>query len=48
MDPEESDDVRKLLKYPENTAGGIMTTEFAYVDSGLNCKRRSELIERYG
>ena len=32
MGPEESDDLRKLLKYSENTAGGIMTTEFAYLD----------------
>ena len=24
-----------FLKYPENTAGGIMTTEFAYVDQDL-------------
>ena len=30
MDPEESNDVRKLLGYPEDTAGGIMTTEFAF------------------
>jgi magnesium transporter len=35
MEPEESKDLRKLLEYPENTAGGIMTTEFAYVDQDL-------------
>ncbi len=35
MEPEESKDLRKLLEYPENTAGGIMTTEFAYVDQNL-------------
>ncbi|HML05022.1 MAG TPA: CBS domain-containing protein [Methanobacterium sp.] len=29
MDPEEAKDVEHLLKYPEDTAGGIMTTEFA-------------------
>ncbi|MGH3322335.1 MAG: magnesium transporter MgtE N-terminal domain-containing protein [Streptosporangiaceae bacterium] len=27
MEPEEADPVRRLLVYPENTAGGVMTTE---------------------
>ena len=31
MDEEESEDVRKLLSYPVDSAGGIMTTEYAYV-----------------
>ncbi len=35
MDPEEAKDVEHLLKYPEDTAGGIMTTEFAAVFEGL-------------
>ncbi len=29
MDPEEAEDARKLLEFDENTAGGIMATEFA-------------------
>ncbi len=29
MNKEDSDDVRKLLSYPEDSAGGIMTTEYA-------------------
>lgn len=32
MDPEEAGDIRKLLIYPPDTAGGIMTTEFAVVN----------------
>ena len=32
MDPEEASDIRKLLIYPPDTAGGIMTTEFAVVN----------------
>lgn len=28
MDPEEAEDARQLLRYEENTAGGIMVTEF--------------------
>ena len=31
MDAEEADDVRKLLTYPDDTAGGIMSTEFVAV-----------------
>ncbi len=32
MKPEEANDIRKLLIYPPDTAGGIMTTEFAVVN----------------
>lgn len=32
MDPEGANDIRKLLNYPPDTAGGIMTTEFAVID----------------
>ena len=38
MEPEESKDLRKLLEYPENTAGGIMTTEFAEVNDRLTAQ----------
>ena len=31
MERDEAEDVRKLLTYPENTAGGLMTTEFIAV-----------------
>jgi magnesium transporter len=39
MDPEEAKDVEHLLKYPEDTAGGIMTTEFAAVPDGFTAKQ---------
>jgi len=39
MDPEEAKDVESLLKYPEDTAGGIMTTEFASVKEGLTARK---------
>jgi len=29
IDPEESRDIRQLLTYPEDSAGGVMTTDFA-------------------
>jgi Mg/Co/Ni transporter MgtE len=35
MDPDETKDVEHLLGYPEDTAGGIMTTEFAAVSEEL-------------
>lgn len=35
MEKSEADDVRKLLAYPEDSAGGIMTTEYAAIPSNL-------------
>jgi magnesium transporter len=35
MEKEDADDVRKLLAYPEDSAGGIMTTEYASIPSNL-------------
>jgi magnesium transporter len=35
MEKDDADDVRKLLTYPEDSAGGIMTTEFASIHPNL-------------
>jgi magnesium transporter len=35
MEEEDAEDVQTLLGYPEDSAGGIMTTEFAWVPTGL-------------
>jgi Mg/Co/Ni transporter MgtE len=35
MEKDDADDVRKLLAYPENSAGGIMTTEYAAIQPNL-------------
>jgi magnesium transporter len=35
MEKKDADDVRKLLTYPEDTAGGIMTTEYAFIHPNL-------------
>ncbi len=35
MEDEDAEDVRALLAYPEDSAGGIMTTEFAHAPCGL-------------
>ena len=39
MEVEEAQDVRKLLAYPDDTAGGIMNTEFIAVGSGLTANQ---------
>ncbi|MCK9150507.1 magnesium transporter MgtE N-terminal domain-containing protein [Methanobacterium alcaliphilum] len=39
MEVEEAKDLRELLEYPENTAGGIMTTEFATVNQDLTAEQ---------
>jgi len=38
MEDEEAEDVRKLLTYPEDTAGGIMNTEFVSVRPHLTAE----------
>jgi len=35
MEKDEADDIRTLLDYPPDSAGGIMTTEFAWIPQGL-------------
>jgi magnesium transporter len=36
MEKDEADEVRMLLSYPEDSAGGIMTTGYAYVSQDMN------------
>ena len=44
MQKEDSDDVRKLLSYPEDSAGGIMTTEYAYVPADVTAEEAIKLL----
>ena len=39
MEDEEAEDVRKLLSFPDNSAGGIMTTEYASVLPDLSAEQ---------
>ena len=55
MDPEEAEDARRLLKYPDNTAGGIMVTEFVVypqdktvADVVRDLRENAELYTDYG
>jgi Mg2+ transporter MgtE len=46
MDSEEADDVRKLLSYPEDTAGGMMTTDFVTVPPTLNAEQAIDMLRK--
>jgi magnesium transporter len=46
MDKEDSADVRKLLSYPEDTAGGLMTTEFITIRQTASAASAMRTIRR--
>lgn len=47
MDKEESADVKELLKYPEESAGGIMTTDFLALDEDVTAGEAIVYLRRY-
>jgi CBS domain-containing protein len=44
MDKEEADDVRHLLTFPEDSAGGIMTTDYAVVPPDVTAEQAIKLL----
>ena len=44
MDQDEADDVRHLLTFPEDSAGGIMTTDFATVPANVTAEQAIKLL----
>lgn len=44
MEKEEADDIRTLLDYPPDSAGGIMTTEFAWIPEGLTVEKAIDFL----
>ena len=46
MDRREADDVRKLLAYPEDDAGGIMTTDYAAIPPHLTADQAIALLRK--
>jgi magnesium transporter len=44
MEDEDATDVEKLLTYPEDTAGGIMTTEYVTIPDGLTVHQALEHV----
>jgi CBS domain-containing protein/sporulation protein YlmC with PRC-barrel domain len=46
MEDEDAEDMRVLLAYPEDSAGGIMTTEFAHVPSNMTVGEAVEFLRQ--
>jgi len=44
MEKDDADDVRKLLAYPEESAGGIMTTEYASIPPDLTAAEAIQVL----
>ena len=44
MAPEEAQDVKELLKYPEGTAGSVMTTKVVALPEGLTAEQTLQLL----
>lgn len=44
MEKDEAEEVRMLLRYPEDAAGGIMTTEYAYVAPDMTASQTVEFL----
>jgi magnesium transporter len=44
MEDEEAEDVRRLMAYPEDTAGGLMTTEYATIPPGLTASQAIDYL----
>ncbi len=48
MEDEEAQDVRKLLSYPDDTAGGIMTTEFITIPPDITAEQAMVVLREQG
>ena len=44
MEKDDAEDIKKLLAYPEDTAGGIMTTEFAQVSPDFSAEETIKFL----
>lgn len=48
MEPEEASEVKELLKYPDDTAGGLMTPQFVAVPAGMTAQEAIGYLRRAG
>jgi len=48
MEPEEASDVKELLKYSDDTAGGLMTPEYVAVPSGMTAQEAIGYLRKAG
>jgi Mg/Co/Ni transporter MgtE len=46
MEPEEAADLRKLLSYPEDSAGGLMTVDQVSVPEGITVAEALEIVRQ--
>jgi len=46
MEEEEAQDVRELMRYDKNTAGGRMTTDFAQIEKGINVEQTLKSLRK--
>lgn len=46
MEEEEAQDVRELMRYDRNTAGGRMTTDFAQIEKGINVEQTLKSLRK--
>lgn len=44
MDDEDAEEVRSLLGYPEDTAGGIMTTDYSFIPDDISVEKAIEFL----
>ncbi len=48
MEPEEASDVKELMQYPDESAGGLMTTEYVALPAGTTAQQAVEHIRTLG
>jgi magnesium transporter len=48
MQTEEADEVRKLLRYEENSAGGLMTTDYVTIQADMTAAQTIEHLRKVG
>ena len=48
MEPEEASDVKALLKYPDDSAGGLMTTDYVTVPAGITIQEAIDHLRKVG
>jgi len=48
MQPEEASDVKALLKYPDDSAGGLMTPDYVTIPAGITAQQAIDHIRRTG
>ncbi|MBQ7525365.1 MAG: magnesium transporter [Abditibacteriota bacterium] len=47
MEPEEAEDVKELLSYPDDSAGGLMTTEYVALPKDMTAARTVEYLREH-